>query len=133
MAEQFQKHKVKVVALITRAHAAASKSKDARGKKLEDFADLVLDTGAPVGDAMVRIENLREPVAPGSTVGGAMLINSLKAEVAQRLARAGQPPAVLTAGVIAGEERAKELFEAAYDDHAHRLARLYQDVGRPKT
>jgi uncharacterized phosphosugar-binding protein len=119
-----------VVALITRAHAAASKSKDGRGKKLEDFADLVLDTGAPVGDAMVRVQGLDEPVAPGSTVGGAMIVNSIKAEVAQRLALAGMPPRVLTASVIAGEARAKELFESAYDEHAHRLAGLYQHVGR---
>jgi uncharacterized phosphosugar-binding protein len=129
MAEKFQKRRVKVVALITKAHAAASKSKDARGKKLEDFADLLLDTGAPVGDAMIRVENLREPVAPGSTVGGAMIINALKAEVALRLTQAGKPPRVLTASAVAGEARAKELFESAYDEHAHRLARLYQTVG----
>src|SRR5690348_3435969 len=40
MAEEFQKRQVKVVALITKEHASASKSKDKRGKKLEDFADL---------------------------------------------------------------------------------------------
>lgn len=130
MAEQFKMRQVKVVALITKAHAAASKSKDARGKKLEDFADLVLDTGAPVGDAMVYVEQLDTPVAPGSTVGGAMVVNSLKAEVAQRLSLAGSPPPVLTAGAIAGDARAKELFESAYDEHAHRLAKLYQNVGR---
>lgn len=130
MAEAFQKKHVKVVALITRAHAAASKSKDRRGKKLEDFADLVLDTGAPVGDAMVSVEGLAEPVAPGSTVGGALIVNAIKVEVAQRLALSGKPPKVLTAAAVAGEDRAKELFEAAYDEHAHRLARLYQNVGR---
>jgi uncharacterized phosphosugar-binding protein len=129
IAEQFQQHRVRVVAIITRAHAAASKSKDARGKKLEDFADLVLDTGAPVGDAMVLVDGLDLPVAPGSTVGGAMIINCIKAEVALRLSRAGAPPKVLTAGAIVGDTRARELFEAAYDEHAHRLAGLYQHVG----
>ncbi|MEJ1238773.1 SIS domain-containing protein [Chryseolinea sp. T2] len=133
MAEEFQKHNVKVVALITKAHAAASRSKDKRGKKLEDFADLVLDTGAPVGDAMVRLNQLDTPVAPGSTVGGALIVNSIKAEVAQRLVSAGSPPPVLTAGAIVGDSRAKELFEAAYDEHAHRLAKLYQHVGDNKS
>jgi uncharacterized phosphosugar-binding protein len=130
MAEQFQKRQVRVVALITREHAAASTSKDKRGKKLEDFADLVLDTGAPAGDAMIKVDKLDQPVAPGSTVGGAMIVNSIKAEVALRLAQAGSPPPVLTAGVIAGDVKAKELFETAYDEHAHRLAKLYQNVGR---
>jgi hypothetical protein len=41
------------------------------------------------------------------------------------------PPKVLTASCIAGAEKATELFEAAYDEHAHRLARLYRQVGIP--
>ena len=78
------------------------------------FSDLVLDTGAPIGDAMVRIPTLDTPVAPGSTVGGAIIINSIKAEVAKRLTEAGQPPKVLTAAAIVGKERAINLFESAY-------------------
>ena len=97
---------------------------------MTDFADLVLDSGAPVGDSMITIENLETPVSPGSTVGGIMIINSIKAEVARLLTEAGQPPKVLTASVIAGDEKAKELFESAYDEHAHRLAELYKNVGR---
>jgi len=129
MAEQFRKHGVKVVALISASHSEKSKSNHASGKKLQDFADLVLDTGAPPGDAMVKIEGLDTPVAPGSTVGGCLLINSIKAELALRLTRAGQPPKVLSGGAIVGAERAKALFEAAYDEHAHRLAKLYENVG----
>jgi len=129
MAEQFQRRGVRVVALVSLAHAQACTSRRADGKKLTDFADLVLDTGAPVGDAMVNIEGLDTPVAPGSTVGGCLIVNSIKAEVAARLTAAGQPPKVLSAGVVVGLARATELFEAAYDEHAHRLAKLYAKVG----
>ncbi len=128
MAEGFQKRKVKVVALVSQAHLDASTSKRSDGKKLTDFADLVLDTGAPVGDSMVYVPGLDTPVSPGSTVGGVMLVNSMKAEVARLLAEAGQPPKVLTAGAIVGAERATALFEAAYDEHAHRLARLFEKI-----
>jgi len=130
MAELFQQKGIKVVALVTKAHSEKSKSKRSDGKKLTDFADLVLDSGAPVGDSMITIENLETPVSPGSTVGGIMIINSIKAEVARLLTEAGQPPKVLTASVIAGDEKAKELFESAYDEHAHRLAEIYKNVGR---
>ena len=58
-----------------------------------------------------------------------MLVNAIKAEVADRLTKAGKPPKVLTAGVIVGSERATELFEAAYDEHARRLAKLYENLG----
>jgi len=53
----------------------------------------VLDTGAPAGDAMVRIPDLETPVAPGSTIGGCMIVNAIKAEVAAKLTQAGQPRA----------------------------------------
>ncbi len=129
IAEGFQKRGIRVVAIISRGHSEASTSKRADGKKLQDFADLVLDTGAPIGDAMVRIPGLEAPVSPGSTVGGCLLINSIKAEVAVRLTAAGHPPKVLAAAAVLGAERANAIFEAAYDEHAHRIARLYAEAG----
>lgn len=129
MAEGLQKRGVKVVAILSRRHAEASESRDPRGLKLQDFADLALDTGAPPGDAMVAIPGLPTPVSPGSTVGGCLLVNAIKAEVAARLTKAGQPPKVLTASALIGAERSAELFESAYDEHARRLAKLYERLG----
>src|SRR6478609_8510441 len=125
IAEEFQRRGVKVVAIISREHSEASSSRKADGRKLQDFAEIVLDTGAPVGDAMVRVEGLDTPVAPGSTIGGCLIVNAIKAEVAERLIKAGHPPKVLTAGAICGAEKATELFEAAYDEHARRLSGYY--------
>ncbi len=130
MAELFQKRKIKVVVLVTRQHLEKTKSKRSDGKKLIDFADLVLDSGAPVGDSMIYIEGLETPVSPGSTVGGVIIVNSIKAEIAKLLTAAGQPPKVLTAPSIVGEEKAKILFETAYDEHAHRMAEIYKNVGK---
>lgn len=132
MAEAFQRRGVRVVALVSQKHSDASTTKHADGLKLTDVADLVLDTGAPAGDAMIRLPGLDTPVAPGSTVGGCLIVNSVKAEVAARLTAAGQPPKVLTASCQVGAKRATELFEAAYDEHAHRLAKLYAQVGDTK-
>jgi uncharacterized phosphosugar-binding protein len=129
IAEGFQRAGVRVVALVSQSHSEASVSKRADGRRLQDFADLVLDTGAPVGDAMVKVPGLETPVSPGSTVGGCLVVNSIKAAVAERLTRAGSPPSVLTAGALVGAERATELFEAAYDEHARRLAGLYENLG----
>jgi len=130
MAELFQQKKIKVVALITKQHSEKSTSKRKDGKKLSDFADIVLDTGAPVGDSMIYIDGLETPVSPGSSVGGIVIVNSIKAEVARLLTVAGQPPKVLTASSVIDAEKAKQLFEAAYDEHAHRLAELYKNVGK---
>jgi uncharacterized phosphosugar-binding protein len=129
IAEEFRRRSIKTVALVSLAHAEASESRHPAGRKLHEVADLVLDTGAPVGDSMVKIDSLDTPVAPGSTVGGCLVVNCLKAEVAARLTRAGQPPKVLTAAALVGQERSEQLFESAYDEHAHRLAKLYERVG----
>jgi uncharacterized phosphosugar-binding protein len=126
MAQAFQQRGLKVVVLVSQRHCAASTSNHVDGRKLIDYADLVLDTGAPAGDAMVQLTGLVTPVAPGSTVGGCLVVNALKAEVAARLIAAGQPPLVLAAGCVVGRERSQELFEAAYDEHARRTARLYR-------
>jgi uncharacterized phosphosugar-binding protein len=128
MAEGFQKQGVRVVAIHSKLHAEASQSKREDSKVLADFAYLVLDTGAPKGDAMVEVDGMEMPVAPGSTVGGALIINAIKAEVAVRLTEAGHPPLALAAANILGKERATEIFEAAYDEHAHRLSKLYDQT-----
>jgi uncharacterized phosphosugar-binding protein len=131
MAELMRARGLKVAAIISKAHSDASTSRHPRGLKLQDCADLVLDTGAPIGDAMVRIPGLDTPVSPGSTVGGCLLVNAIKAEVAQRLTAAGHPPKVLSAAAVVGADRARELFESAYDEHARRLAELYRNLGMP--
>ena len=130
MAELFQQRQIKTVVLVSKAHLEKTKSKRSDGKKLTDFADLILDSGAPVGDSMITIDGLDTPVSPGSTVGGAIIVNSIKAELARILQEAGQPPTVVTAPAIVGDDRARQLFEKAYDEHAHRLAELYKNAGR---
>jgi uncharacterized phosphosugar-binding protein len=130
MAEGFRRKGVKVVSIVSVRHAMATATRHPGGLRLQDVSDLVLDTGAPAGDAMVHVDGLETPVSPGSTVGGCMIVNAIKAEVADRLTRAGQPPKVLTAAALIGADRAAALFESAYDEHARRLAHLYEGLGK---
>ena len=130
MAEHFKAMGVKVVSILTKIHSESSTSKHADGKKLSDFSDLILDTGAPNGDAMIHVNGLETPVSPGSTVGGVMIVNAIKAEVAKLLTEQGQPPKVLTSASLVGSQRSVELFESAYDEHAQRLAGLYMNVAK---
>lgn len=129
MAETFRKHHIKVAGLVSSKHLEGSTSKRNDGKKLTDFADYVLDTGAPLGDAMIQIQELDTPVSPGSTLGGVLIVNALKAEIANILVQNGKAPKVLSSGKVVGEQRAKSLFESAYDEHAHLMAKLYENVG----
>src|SRR3954453_3622445 len=56
MAEGFRKAGIKVVGLVTKDNLQQSVSKRTDGKKLTDFSDLVLDSGAPPGDSMIYVD-----------------------------------------------------------------------------
>ncbi len=115
---------LKVIALTGLAHSLATASGHSSGIRLCETADLVIDLGTPVGDAMVSLDGLETPVGPGSTVAGVAIVNEIKVRVAELLVEAGQPPSVLTAGSVVGAERSRELFDAAYDEHGRRLAHV---------
>jgi uncharacterized phosphosugar-binding protein len=113
-----------VIAVVTLAYAREAAAKHSSGKRLIDLADVVLDNCSLPGDAMVSIEGLETPVAPGSTIGGAAIVNALKAAVAAELTARGQPPIVITSERFVGPERSRELFEASYRDYRRRVRRL---------
>ena len=89
----------------------------------------MLDTGAPVGDAMVKLDGLDTPVAPGRRSAVAWSSTASKPKWPSASSKPANRPRCSASGVIVGDERAAEVFEAAYDEHAHRLAKLFADVG----
>jgi uncharacterized phosphosugar-binding protein len=119
-----------LIAVLSVEHCNASKAKHSSGKRLIDLADVVIDNCTPAGDALVKIEGLEYPVAPGSTFGYVLIVNAIKALVAAELTRRGQPPLVLTSSVLIGSQASAELFEHTYDDYRARIARLYSGTDK---
>jgi uncharacterized phosphosugar-binding protein len=114
-----------VIAVVSVEHSNASTARHSSGKRLIDIADVLIDNCTPVGDALVQIEGLQYPVAPGSTLSYALIVNAIKALVAAELTRRGKPPLVLTSGALIGSQASAELFDRTYDDYRARIARLY--------
>ena len=106
-------------------HSKQSTAKAPSGHRLFEIADIVLDTCTPVGDAAVQLAGLAAPVGPTTTVAGAAIANALKVRVAELLLERGVVPKVLPSPLIVGADASAAAFEAAYDDHARRVARLY--------
>lgn len=118
-----------VIGVLSMEHCMASPPRHTSGKRLTDIADVTIDNCTPAGDALVKIEGLDYPVAPGSTLAYAVIVNALKALVAAELTRRGKPPLVLTSGVLIGSKQSAELFDRTYDDYRARIARLYGGGG----
>ncbi|MPY88784.1 MAG: sugar isomerase domain-containing protein [Luteitalea sp.] len=115
-----------VVALISVEHCRAASSGHASGKKLIDVADIVLDNRCPPGDCVVEIEGLECKTGPASTVTGAMLINMVRCETAERLVRRGSAPVVLPSHQSVGDTAVEGQLERFYDSYRRSLAHLFQ-------
>jgi uncharacterized phosphosugar-binding protein len=113
-----------VVAVTSVAHSLASAPEHPSGTRLLDHADVVLDLCTPPGDALVRLVGVATPVGPGSSVAAVALANAVKVRAAELLAARGALPAVLSSSTVVGEEESRRLFDAAYGEHARRLAEV---------
>jgi uncharacterized phosphosugar-binding protein len=129
MAEGAKRRGLRVVGVVSRAHCDQAKPAHPSGKKLTDVCDLVLDNGAPVGDSLLELEGSPGKTGPFSTVGGAMLMNLLRCEVAQRLANRGVEPVFLPSHQFVGSRTVEEQLEYFYAQYARRVAPLYARQG----
>lgn len=115
-----------VIALTSVDHSRRAAARAPSGSRLFEVADIVIDTCSPIGDAAIHIAGLADPVGPTSTVAGAVIVNAVKTRVAELLISSGITPNVLASPVLVGEERSAVTFDAAYDDHARRVAGAHQ-------
>jgi uncharacterized phosphosugar-binding protein len=129
MAEGAKRRGLAVIGLVSRAHCEQAKPAHSSGKKLLDLADVLLDNGAPVGDTIFDLGGSRNRTGPFSTVGGAMVMNMLRCEVAQRLVERGIEPVFLPSHQFAGDRSIEEQLEFFYAQYARRVAPLYGRQG----
>ncbi len=129
MAEGARRRGLRVIGVVSRAHCDQAKPAHPSGKKLPDVCDLVLDNGTPVGDSLLELEGTAGKTGPFSTVGGAMLMNLLRCEVAQRLADRGVEPVFLPSHQFVGSRTVEEQLEYFYAQYARRVAPLYARQG----
>jgi uncharacterized phosphosugar-binding protein len=69
------------------------------GTRLADLADVVLDNGAPPGDAVLSLPDSEQKVGPVSTAIGAAIINAILAGAAARLSANGDAPVYRSANM----------------------------------
>ena len=94
-----------------------------------DVVDVVLDNGAPVGDSLLQLAGCRHKTGPFSTLGGALVMNMLRCEVAARLAARNIEPVFLPSHQFVGSRTVEEELEIFYAQYAKRVAPLYARQG----
>jgi uncharacterized phosphosugar-binding protein len=100
-----------LIAVTSREHSARVDSRHPSGRKLADLADVVLDNGAPYGDATLPLPG-GGAVGAVSSITAALLAQQIVVEVVRRLVEAGEtPPVYLSANIPGGYERNSTIEE----------------------
>jgi uncharacterized phosphosugar-binding protein len=126
MALGARKRGMPVISIVSRSHCEYSRPTHSSGKKLIDVSDIILDNQCPPGDCISELEGMEWRTGPTSTITGAMLINMLRIEVAERMLQRGIKPEVLPSHQFVGNTRADEQLDRFYDSYRRSLAHLYQ-------
>lgn len=103
---------IKLIGITSLAYTQGVGSRHPSGQKLVDLCDIVLDNGAPYGDAVVEIEGFPQPVGPLSSLTGIAIVNALASEVVEQLVKRGvNPPVFMSANLDGGDEYNAKLLE----------------------
>lgn len=110
-----------LVAVTSLAHSSGVDPRHPSGRKLSEIADVVLDNGAPYGDATMALPG-GGAVGAISSITGALLAQQVVVEVVRQMVEAGEvPPVYLSANIPGGDEHNHEL-EARYAGRIRRGA-----------
>lgn len=122
----------RLIAVTSVEHTGRVSPRHPSGRRLADLADVVLDNGAPYGDALLPVDGGASQDAPAgsgparvcavSSVTAVLLAQLLTAEVVRRFHLAGEvPPIYLSANVPGGDEHNLAL-ESRYAGRLRRTA-----------
>jgi uncharacterized phosphosugar-binding protein len=104
MAKLAHERGIPVIAITSLKHSQGTTSRHSSGKKMYEFADVVIDNQCPKGDCLLRVEGLAQPVGAGSGVSGLFIIHSIIVQSIQNLADMGIKPPVFMSGNLDGSE-----------------------------
>ena len=110
-----------LIAITSLQHTSGMDSRHPSGKKLIDFADVVLDNHAPYGDSVLDLPGGGK-VCAVSSITAALIAQMLVAEVLRRLTEAGETPPVYLSANIPGGDDHNHALEARYAGRIRRTA-----------
>jgi uncharacterized phosphosugar-binding protein len=110
-----------LIAITSLQHTGGMDSRHPSGKKLIDFADVVLDNHAPFGDSVLDLPDGGK-VCAVSSITAALIAQMLVAEVLRRLTEAGETAPVYLSANIPGGDDHNHALEAQYAGRIRRTA-----------
>lgn len=111
MAKIAKERGLTLIAVQSNAYSSQTEA-GALGKKLEDYADIVINNHLPPGDSLVALNADGLKTGAGSTVVVAFILNALLTEVIERLKANGEaPPIFISANLPGAQAHNERLYE----------------------
>ncbi len=114
MAQLAKENGLIVIALTNLNHSKSMASRHPSGKKLYEFADIVLDNMGCVGDASVYFPEINRNAAPTSTSAGAAMLNAIVTGCIEKMIEDGYVPEVFSSSNVDGGDAVNEAFLQKY-------------------
>jgi uncharacterized phosphosugar-binding protein len=116
MAQIAREKGVKVIGVTSLKYSQGVESRHPSGKKMFDFADVVIDNKVDKGDAMLSMKGLETKFTPASGITSAAIMHCLTTATIEKLLERGiTPPVFIAANVDGGAEHNLKLL-AEYKD-----------------
>jgi uncharacterized phosphosugar-binding protein len=107
---------IRIIGVTSREYSEAVTSRHPSGKKMNDFADIILDNKAPKGDAVLEAKEVPQKFNPVSGVTSIALLQALiAATIEDLLSRGIVPPIFMAANVDGGAEYNARLIKQYHD------------------
>ena len=90
-----RKHNCQLIALTSLEYSSNVKSMHSSGLRLFEFADIVLDNCAPLGDGMLNIPGVPMPFAPASGLSACYIMWQVYCACLEEMLARGKTPSVL--------------------------------------
>jgi len=102
MAREAKAHGHKVIAETCSEFSMSQPSRHSSGKRLLDYADVILDNQGPWGDVVLKRDDMVQGLGPASGVTGIYLIHAMLVEAAFLVKEKGMEPPVFMYGNLDG-------------------------------
>ena len=111
-----------VIGVTSVPHSSQTPSRHSCGKRLFEVADIVIDTGAPLGDAGISIDGLEDAVGATSTSVAIAVGQAINAATAEKLVARGYEPMIMVSPNTTEKARANLQNDLNYAELWRRLS-----------